>query len=252
MKDSIVIAVTGKGGTGKTALATMMIGMLAERYKGEVLAIDADSASSLPYTLGVEMVKTVSGLRKGLAGSRDIKAEYERTPSKEIMRSLLAHGDGFDVLFMGRPEEPGCFCAVNELLKFGITMLTDDYKVTVIDGEAGPEQLNRRVVESVDVLLVLADMSSRSLGTAAEILKVANNGGSISIKQAGLVLNRVREDQPAEEMLKRVGLEVFAELPEDKLVNQYDREGRPLLKLPADSPCPMAVRALLKKIIPDF
>lgn len=252
MKDSITIAVTGKGGTGKTALATIMIGLLAERYAGRVLAIDADSASSLPYTLGVKMEKTVSDLCKGLAGSRDIQAQYSNSPSKEIMRSLLTHGPGFDVLFMGRPEEPGCFCAVNELLKFGITMLTDDYKITVIDGEAGPEQLNRRVVESVDILLVVADMSSRSLGTAAEILKVAQRGGNISIKQAGLVLNRVREDQPADEMLKRVGLEVFAELPEDRLINQYDREGKSLLDLPEDSPCLQAVKALLKKILPDF
>lgn len=254
MSKPLTIAVTGKGGTGKTVLATLMIGMLAQRYPGQVLAIDADSASSLPYTLGIQIEKTVCDLRKGIVGSRELQSEIGATPTKEIMRSLLSAGNGFDMLAMGRPEEAGCFCAVNDLLKFGITMLADDYRITVIDGEAGPEQINRRVVESIDVLLVVADMSARSLETAGNILKAAQSAGEdgIDVKQAGLILNRVRNDRPADVLLKKIGLEVYAALPEDGLVNAFDRENRSLLELPPDSPCPAAVRGLLKKIIPDF
>jgi CO dehydrogenase maturation factor len=247
------IAVTGKGGTGKTVVSTLIIRLLAGRFPGRVLAIDADSAMSLCYTTGLPVEKTVSQLRSDLLGMRQARDELNNGPTKDLMRGILAHGEGFDLLTMGRPEEPGCFCACNELLRFGIDSLAGDYEYVVIDGEAGPEQLNRRVMKSVDCLLVMADMSARSLQTAAGIIAVANAGeNNIAVKTTGLVLNRVRNDQPKEELLKKVGLEVFAELPEDAEVNEYDRDNRSLFELPIESACPQAVLALLKKLIPEF
>lgn len=247
------IAVTGKGGTGKTVVSTLLIRLLAERFPGRVLAIDADSAMSLCYTTGLKVEKTVSTLRSELVGMRDARDKLNDGPTKDLMRSILAHGEGFDLLTMGRPEEPGCFCACNELLRFGIDTLMGDYDYVVVDGEAGPEQLNRRVMKSVDCLLVMADMSARSLQTAAGIIAVANAGeNNIDVKKTGLVLNRVRNDQPKEELLKKVGLEVFGELPEDADVNKYDRENTSLFELPMDSACPQAVLAILKKLIPEF
>lgn len=247
------IAVTGKGGTGKTVVSTLLIRLLAERFPGRVLAIDADSAMSLCYTTGLKVEKTVSTLRSELVGMRDARDKLNDGPTKDLMRSILAHGNGFDLLTMGRPEEPGCFCACNELLRFGIDTLMGDYDYVVVDGEAGPEQLNRRVMKSVDCLLVMADMSARSLQTAAGIIAVANAGeNNIDVKKTGLVLNRVRNDQPKEELLKKVGLEVFGELPEDADVNKYDRENTSLFELPMDSACPQAVLAILKKLIPEF
>jgi len=208
---------------------------------------------SLPYTLGMKVDETVSQLRKGLIGKDQLRNDLDNAPTKELMRSILSKGDGFDLLTMGRPEEPGCFCAVNELLRYGIDALLGEYEVTIIDGEAGPEQLNRRVLKSIDVLIVVADMSARSLETASGIMKVAQGGeDGIKVKQAGLVLNRVRDDDSAEELIKKSGLEVFGRLPEDELVNSFDRDGKSLLELPIDSACPMAVREILKKIIPDF
>ncbi len=247
------IAVTGKGGTGKTVVSTLLIRLLAERFPGRVLAIDADSAQSLCYTTGLKVEKTVSNLRSELLGMRQARSQLNDGPTKDLMRSILAHGEGFDLLTMGRPEEPGCFCACNELLRYGIDTLIDDYDYCIVDGEAGPEQLNRRVMKSVDMLLVMADMSARSLQTAAGIIEVANKGeNNIDVKNAGLVLNRVRDDQPTEELLKKIGLEVYGQLPEDKFVNEYDREGKSLFDLPLDSPCPQAVREIIKKFIPDF
>ena len=247
------IAVTGKGGTGKTVVSTLLIRLLADRFPGRVLAIDADSAMSLCYTTGLKVDKTVSNLRADLVGMRQARDQLNNGPTKDLMRSILAHGKGFDLLTMGRPEEPGCFCACNELLRFGIDTLAGDYDYVVVDGEAGPEQLNRRVMKSVDCLLVMADMSARSLQTAAGIISVANAGeNNIDVKMTGLVLNRVRNDQPKEELLKKVGLEVFGELPEDADVNKYDRENTSLFELPLDSACPQAVIAILKKIIPEY
>ena len=247
------IAVTGKGGTGKTVVSTLLIRLLAERFPGRVLAIDADSAMSLCYTTGLKVDKTVSMLRSELVGMRQAREELNNGPTKDLMRSILAHGKGFDLLTMGRPEEPGCFCACNELLRFGIDTLMGDYDYVVVDGEAGPEQLNRRVMKSVDCLLVMADMSARSLQTAAGIISVANAGeNNIDVKTTGLVLNRVRDDQPKEELLKKVGLEVFGELPEDAMVNKFDREDRTLFDLPMDSACPQAVLAIVKKLVPEY
>ena len=247
------IAITGKGGTGKTVVSTLLIRLLAERFPGRVLAIDADSAMSLCYTTGLKVDKTVSNLRSELLGMREARDKLNNGPTKDLMRSILAHGKGFDLLTMGRPEEPGCFCACNELLRFGIDTLMDDYDYVVVDGEAGPEQLNRRVMKSVDCLLVMADMSARSLQTAAGILAVAKAGeNNIDVKTTGLVLNRVRNDQPKEELLKKVGLEVLGELPEDADVNKYDREDTSLFELPMDSACPKAVLEILKKIVPEF
>lgn len=247
------IAVTGKGGTGKTVVSTLLIRLLSQRFPGRVLAIDADSAMSLCYTTGLHVDKMVSNLRSELLGARDARQKLNDGPTKDLMRSILAHGEGFDLLTMGRPEEPGCFCACNELLRYGIDTLIEDYDYCVVDGEAGPEQLNRRVMKSVDCLLVMADMSARSLQTAAGIISVANAGeNSIDVKQAGLILNRVRGDEPAEELVKKVGLEIFGQLPEDKMVNEYDRENKSLFDLPLDSACPAAVAEILKKLIPEF
>lgn len=247
------IAVTGKGGTGKTMLATLMIKVLTERLQGRVLAIDADSAMSLPYTLGMKIEKTVSEMRKDIIGSKQMKREMEDQPMRTVMKSLLTPGSGFNLLAMGRPEEPGCFCAVNDLLRYGIDTLIQDYDITIIDGEAGPEQLNRRVLKSIDVLLVVADMSARSLETANSIMKVAMAPDNIQVKRAGLILNRFRDDNKSlQEISDKIGLEIFGCIPEDKTVNDYDRAGRSLLELPAASPCLMAVRQIVKQTVPDF
>lgn len=247
------IAVTGKGGTGKTVVSTLIIRLLSKRFPGRVLAIDADSAMSLCYTTGLPVTKTVSQLRSELLGMQQARSELNNGPTKGLMRSILSHGDGFDMLTMGRPEEPGCFCACNELLRFGIDTLAEDYDYVIIDGEAGPEQLNRRVMKSVDCLLVMADMSARSLQTAKGIIDVANAGeNNISVGMSGLVLNRVRADVPKEDLLKKTGLEVFGELPEDPEVNKFDREDKSLFDLPMDSACPVAVEKIVKKLIPTY
>lgn len=246
------IAVTGKGGTGKSIIATLMITELAKRYPKEILAIDADSAMSLPYTLGIKADpdKTITAMRRSIVGYADVKKKIDQKPMREVIREVVHQGEGFDLLLMGRPEEPGCYCAVNDLLRHGMDMLTKDYAVTVIDGEAGPEQINRRVLKDVDTLIVVSDMSARSLETARGIVEIAlANENGISIRQAGLVLNRVRDDEPLEELVKNVGVPVIGQIPEDAVLNRYDREGTPLTELPEDVPAVAAVQKILETIL---
>lgn len=248
------IAITGKGGTGKTMIATLLIKQLSEKYKGRrILAIDADSAMSLPYTLNIQLNGTVSQLRKQLVGPQQGKDMKRDGSLKEWISQIVTHAEGFDLLVMGRPEEPGCFCAVNELLKYSISTLVDDYDVVIIDGEAGPEQLNRRVLAKIDQLLVVADMSARSLATAGGIVDVAKAGDDgIRIGNAALVLNRVKGDEPDEDFRRKVDADILGWFPEDPVLNQFDRDGNSLLNLPDDCACVKAVDELLGKLLEDY
>lgn len=248
------IAITGKGGTGKSIIASLMITQLAKKYPGEILAIDADSAMSLPYTLGIEAdpQKTITAMRRSIVGYNDVKKKMNDRPMREVIRDAVHYGDGFDLLLMGRPEEPGCYCAVNDLLRHGMDMLVQDYSISVVDGEAGPEQINRRVLKDLDMLLVVSDMSARSLETARGIVEIAMaNENGISVRKAGLVLNRVRNDEPLHDLVEKVGVPVVGYIPEDSILNKYDREGKSLRELPADAPSVAAVETILKQIIAE-
>lgn len=254
MANGKTIAVTGKGGTGKSIIASLMVTQLAKEYPGEVLAIDADSAMSLPYTLGIQadQKKTITAMRRSIVGYSDVKKRINDKPMREVIREMLHKGDGFDLLLMGRPEEPGCYCAVNDLLRHGMDMLVQDYKVSIVDGEAGPEQINRRVLKAVDTLIVVSDMSARSLETARGIVEIAlANENGINIRKAGLVLNRVRNDEPLHDLVEKVGVPVIGYIPEDSILNRYDREGRSLRDLPEDAPSIGAVKNILNTILSD-
>jgi CO dehydrogenase maturation factor len=250
LRDGRTIAVTGKGGAGKTMLVALMIKILSESGNQKILAVDADSATSLPYTLGMKVGKTVSEIRQEIIEYPEVKRRLTDEHIRTVMANILEHGKGFDLLVMGRPEAPGCFCTINDLLRYGIDTLAQDYDITIIDGEAGPEQINRRVLKSIDTLLVVADTSARSFQTANTIMKVAQSYGDMKVGRTGLILNRFRgKKSQAKEIIHQMGLEILGYIPEDENINRYDAIGRPLLKLPADSPGLMAVRQILKQII---
>lgn len=248
MTGAKTIALTGKGGTGKTMLATLMVGILAKDPNCKVLAIDADSAISLPYTLGIDVKKTVSDKRHEIIGAQQLRD----TPLHDLMQEIVEHGQGFDLLTMGRPEEPGCYCVVNDLLKYAIDCIIADYDVVIIDGEAGPEQLNRRVLSNIDVLVVMSDCSLRSLKTAQTIVRVAEESDALSVDDPGLVLNRFNGDEgDVARIAEEYGVKVFGVLPDDAAANAYDREGKPLLQLPADSAIAQAAQTLLGHFVPE-
>ena len=238
------IAITGKGGSGKTTLAAVMTKLLAGTR--DILSIDADSAIGLAHALGVEPGRTVADLRRLIIEDPKARKGMDEKSMAEVMGDALTPGNGFDLLVMGRPEGPGCYCAVNELLKYGIDSLSSRFDVTLIDCEAGPEQASRRVVKQVDTLIIVTDPSLRGARVAGSILEVTRADEQIRPAETHLVINRSRgDDDQIAGLADTWDLNILARLPEDPIVAEYDAMGRPLTELPDDS---LFVRAVSRVV----
>src|SRR3990172_2589461 len=185
---SFTIAVAGKGGTGKTTFAGMIIRYLLEKKKGPVLAVDADANANLNEVLGIEVKGTIGQTREMMneevptGMTKDVWFEYK-------VQEALTESQGFDLLAMGRPEGAGCYCAANTLARKYIDMLTDNYPYIVIDNEAGMEHLSRLTTRDVDLLFMLSDSSRRGIITAARIRDLIREL-KLNITRDVLVLNR--------------------------------------------------------------
>ncbi len=243
-----VIAIAGKGGVGKTVISALMLRCFVEndeiREKG-VLVIDADPSVSLPFALGLEVKRTIGDLREkissGYEGPVDVLIENEI--SDIIVRTHL-----FSLIAMGRPEGPGCYCLVNDMLRHFIARLSSRFGTILIDCEAGLEHLSRRTTQDVDVMIVVSDVTKRGLMTAAAIKNLSEHI-HINFRHAFLVINKVPDAHPVhiEEAERITGMRVAGIVPEDHIVQSFDREGKPIFEIPDESKAVIAVR-----IIADF
>ncbi len=237
-----LVAVCGKGGSGKTALVALLTKYLLENKKHRLLVIDADPTMNLSSVLGLSPEKTVNTIREQViqearrAGKKE-KANLARSLDYLLFQALI-EANRFSFLVMGRPESLGCYCPVNDFLRSGIEMLAENYDVVLIDGEAGVEQINRQVMQSVDTVVIVSDISNRGLQTAALIKEVIISPKKIfKYQELGLVLNRVHgQEKQLQPHILKTGLELFGFIPEDPCITQFDLEGRPLLEIPGDSP----------------
>jgi len=244
------VAITGKGGSGKTMLTAILTRILANEKVPRILAIDADSSVNLPYALGVEIRETVSEIRQRLIEEPGAKAAVRDRHIRDVMAEAIEWGEGFDMLVMGRPEGPGCYCGINDLLRYGIDSLSGEYDVVLIDCEAGPEQVNRRVVNGVDVLVIVTDASVRGIRVARSIMEVVQRDASMKQTRTGLVINRSKgDDTVIRESAAEWGLDILGSVPEDEMVTEYDSVGRPIVDLPDTSPSVAAVRTILDKLL---
>jgi len=242
--NAVRIAVTGKGGSGKTAFSAIATGLLARSGERRILAIDADSAVGLAHALGVDVRTPVSEIRREMIEDPRARQRMETRHVREIMREALEPGEGFQLLSMGRPEGPGCFCATNDLLRYGIDTLSKEYDIVVIDCEAGPEQISRRVVNGVDLLVVVTDRSARGMHAARSIHEVVRR--EMRSVRTGLVVNRFEsEAERIASMAEEAGLEILGHVPEDSALARADSRGEPLIGLPGGSPSVAAVRDIL-------
>lgn len=245
------VAVAGKGGTGKTTFSALLVQLLARR--GTVLAIDADPSTNLNLALGLEMDGTVGDAREELmtaARSGSFGAGMDKRSYLEFRISeALVESAGVDLLAMGRPEGPGCYCAANHLLRANIDKLASGYDYVVIDNEAGLEHLSRQTTRDVDVLFLVSDPTLRGIvaaGRAQDLVRELKT----HVGQIGLVVNRVNGQLPSELLaaIEERGLALWATLPEDAAVAGLDAHGRPIGELPADSPLRIAVARLAEQV----
>ncbi len=244
------IALAGKGGTGKTTVAGLLIKYLVKTGKTPVLAVDADSNANLNEVCGLEVTDTLGNareeMRKGIVPSgmtKDIFIEMK-------LQQAVVEDDGFDLIVMGQPEGQGCYCAANTLLTSFLEKLTGNYPYIVMDNEAGMEHISRLTTSNVDVLLTISDTSRRGLQAAIRINDLAKNL-NIGVSKSYLIINQTKE-APSDTVLniiKEKGMELIGTIPEDPTVYEYDLNGRPTIELPEDNTAVMAAYEMFDKII---
>ncbi|WP_448382432.1 ATP-binding protein [Desulfosoma sp.] len=247
----LTVAFGGKGGTGKTTLAGLLIRYLIEKDMKPVLAVDADSNANLNDVLGVPLAETLSDAREMM--KKDVPTGMTKDIFMELkMEQAMVEGDGFDLIAMGQPEGPGCYCAANNLLSSLLDRLMKNYNYLVIDNEAGMEHFSRLTQKDVDVLVLVSDPSRRGLTAACRIAELVDSL-PMRVGRKILVVNQVQE--PPDQWPAEVG-KIFSNgniytMPADPLLAQFDREGKPTSRLPEDSEMVRAAWALFDKIVQE-
>jgi CO dehydrogenase maturation factor len=245
------LAVVGKGGTGKTTFAALTIKFLREAGLTPILAIDADPSANLNLALGMELGDTVGQIRED---TRDqvTGGTFQPGISKPDwfqyqVEQCVVEGDDVDLLAMGRPEGPGCYCAANHMLRTAIDRIGDSYRCVVIDNEAGMEHISRQTTRDVDWLFIISDPSQRGLAAAEQIVSLVASLGT-RIEHSGLIINRVAGELPPEfqRRAEALGVPLLGTLPQDPEIGRLDAEGRPLIELGPDSALYPEVKAILQ------
>ncbi|NLX49889.1 MAG: AAA family ATPase [Methanospirillum sp.] len=239
------VALSGKGGTGKTTTAALLIDALRRAGETPVLAVDADPNANLHEALGMVVTETLGSMREE-AFTRSIPAGMSRHAYVRLrFRQVLVEGEGVDLVAMGRPEGTGCYCFSNDLLAECLAGLQSVYPFVVIDAEAGMEHIARGTIGVPDVLLIVSDPGARGMRTATRIRDIALSLG-LPKERMFLVVNRVRAGAAD------VGGEpvpLIVEVPADPAVEEADLAARPIVSIPDDSPARLAIEALAARIV---
>jgi len=245
-----VIALAGKGGTGKTTLAGMLIKFLIAKGKTPILAVDADCNANLNEVLGVKTADTLGQAREEMK-----KGVVPGGMTKDVfismrMEQAIVEADGFDLLVMGQPEGPGCYCAANSLLTAFLEKLSGNYPYIVMDNEAGMEHISRLTTKNVDILLIVADASRRGLQAAVRIEELAKCL-HIGVGKSWLVINQTKAAPSAavRGILSESGLQLAGTIPEDPMIYEYDLNGRPTMDLPEDNPAMAAAFEIFERVV---
>jgi CO dehydrogenase maturation factor len=262
---TVTIALAGKGGTGKTTVAAMLVRYLTRELSETVLAIDADPSSNLNMVLGLDLEETVGRIRE------DMRAEVKTTMGAGALAGGLAsglsktdyfdyhirlatvEGDGVDLIAMGRPEGQGCYCAANNVMRAVMDRISGGYNYVVMDNEAGLEHLSRRTTRDADVLLIVSDPTQRGIVAARRVADLVDEL-EITVKDRYLILNRfpggVDELPPAlKTAITAVKAEFLGVIPYDAALAEFEFTGRPLIELDAQAPLYQAAREMFQRVL---
>ena len=246
------IAISGKGGTGKTTLAALFIRWLIQHRESPILAVDADANVNLNDLLGVELKDTLGSIREEV---KTTAHQIGRGMTKQqffeykIHASLVETSD-FDLIAMGRPEGPGCYCYVNNLLRDVLKTLSTNYKYVVIDNQAGMEHLSRQTSQNIDYLLIISDPSVRGIRAAGKISRLIEELNT-RVQEKHLILNRVQKtvSQEVRDTIQEEGLRLLSSIPHDNHLLEMDQKGKTIDRIPDDSPVYKALDQLLTKLL---
>lgn len=229
------IGLAGKGGTGKTTMAGMIIKYLVKKGKGPILAVDADANANLNEILGLRVEETLGGAREEMKKGVSAGMTKDVFMEMKIQQAVVEAGD-FDLIVMGRPEGAGCYCAANTLLTQFLDRLIDNYPFVVIDNEAGMEHFSRLTTNNIDVLIIVSDPTKRGIQAASRIVELAEELG-LNIQRKALIINQAKEGQ--EEAINKAvsdyGLDLIGMVPEDRELQDFDLNGKPTIDLGEES-----------------
>jgi CO dehydrogenase maturation factor len=248
---SFLIAMAGKGGTGKTTVAALLLRYLVEHHKTPVLAVDADANANLNEVLGLDLHHTVGEAREEMKkGSGMVDMTKDQLIEMRINQCLV-EADGFDLISMGQPEGPGCYCAANHLVAHYMEVLGKNYPYILMDNEAGMEHMSRLTTKNVDLLMLVSDPSWRSIQAARRLKDLARQL-KIVVGRAVLLVNRAENglSERAQAEIASQDLELAGLIPQDPVVAEFDRQGRPTYTLPENSAALQAAHAILSKLLP--
>ena len=251
-----VIAVSGKGGVGKTTLCGLLIQYLCENRKHPVLAVDADANANLNEVLGVEPEITLGELREeieraGVDPRYQIPTGITKQAYLEMRLSdAIAEEDDYDLMVMGRTQGQGCYCFVNGLVQTQVQKLQSHYPYIVVDNEAGMEHISRGILPMMEVAILVSDCSRRgvqAVGRIAELIKECDMKPS----RVGLIINRAPKAELNPGILEEIqkqGLDLIGVVPQDETVYEYDCDGKPTVTLPEDNPMRKAAFEIFDKL----
>ena len=243
-----VIALAGKGGTGKTTVAGLIVRALRRNGQGPVLAVDADPNSCLDVAVGLTAERTVSDVLDESKGLRKVPETMPKQVYVEYqLEECLAEGRGVDLIVMGRPEGQECYCSANQMLRTFMDRMTGSYPTVVVDNEAGMEHLSRRTTREIDLLLIVSDAS---LAGARASRRIADLVGELElpVKRIAVVVDGAEQmADPVAEILTGDGLHLAGFVPHDPLIVEKELASESLLELPDDAPAVRAVEEMLAR-----
>ena len=234
----MIIPVIGKGGVGKTTITVLLLRLLLEAKKTPVLLIDADPSSCLGGALGVHVNTTIGMLRDRLRDDPDQPASLSKSDWLALLaEEAMVEEHGYDLLTMGHPEGPGCYCFVNNILRDYLTRLGRHYRLVLVDCEAGQEHLSRRTTARPDRLVCVANRSRMAAETIRHSLALFERLNGALPHRVELMLNGFAEqDELAEETARIASGDHYSfdrvwVIPHDSAISSLECAGHSLLKL---------------------
>ena len=254
-KAPLILAVVGKGGSGKSVIATLIAKTLIRNYHYNLLLIDGDPAyphfskmMNVTPTRNLETIK--SQLLRSIQSGDKTSTQAAKFIDFEVYGALIETKE-FSLISIGQPEESGCFCPSNTIMKKVIESISKDFDIVIIDCEAGLEQINRMVLESVDIVIIISDETQRSIETAVSIKSTADK--FTNYHKIGLIINRVKGNtEKLQHQIKHLGLELFALIPEDENIKEYDNYGKAIIDIPENTSSYQTIKKALSSILEDL